>query len=186
MDQVDSLDACLLGSIKHLFENWYGETTGIVSCALKDDNQIVYATSIRKDNAWLHAERNTYLKFKALHGEPSANAVFISTLSPCVKDFGHRADAACAELIKNLGVKRIHFGALDTSHVNSLAAYEQMGFVPSITKHGDISIVCNNLMNLFTRYGSRINKELLNIKQEIGYRYKRDSHSKSPLTFKKL
>src|SRR3990167_792754 len=107
---ISILDDYLTLTIQYLIDNWYKDNVGIVSCAIVDNEKIVLATSNRNGKYWTHAERNAFNKFKALHGIPSTNAIFITTLSPCMKELEDRAESSCSGLIKSIGVKRIHFG----------------------------------------------------------------------------
>ncbi len=168
MENVIEFDNYLLQALNYLRERWYQEHTGIVVSALKDDARIVYATSSRNGKNWVHAERNSYNKFIKLFGKPSANAAFIISLSPCIKNLKYREESSCFELIKNSGISRIHFGVLDTLHAPSLADYASAGLQPSLSKNSNISMMCENLMSLFERYESRINTNLLDIKNELG------------------
>ncbi|EKD71857.1 MAG: hypothetical protein ACD_46C00083G0007 [uncultured bacterium] len=168
MKDTQELDNCLQQTIKYLMENWYKEETGIVACALKDSDKIVFATSSKNGKNWSHAERNAYNKFKHLYGEPSEDAAFVITLSPCVEQLKYRSESSCAELIRLLGVRRMHFGVIDTLHVSSISSYAEMGFIATLTKNNRIALICDKLMSLFSRYDSRINSELLKIKKELG------------------
>lgn len=168
MKDIQILDNCLRETINYLIANWHNEDTGIVACALKDDDKIAFATSTRCRNNWLHAERNAYIKFKDLYGEPTNNAAFVITLSPCKEQLKYRAESSCSELIKQLGVKRIHFGVLDTQHVSCISSYSDIGFMPTLTQDNAIKTICSNLMNLFAKYDARINTELPTIKKELG------------------
>lgn len=168
MNEIQQLDLYLQQTINYLISNWYQEETGIVASALKDGNKIVFSTSSRNGNNWSHAERNAYNKFVRLYGQPSRDAVFITTFSPCIEKLKYRAEPSCAELIKSLGIKRIHFGVLDTLHAATLDAYTGMGFVATIAENTELAAICKNLMSLFERYDSKINTELLKIKNELG------------------
>jgi pyrimidine deaminase RibD-like protein len=161
-------DKYLFKTLHYLAEHWHDSETGIVACCLKDKHHFTFATSTKHGNHWKHAERNAYDKFKLSCGEPSADAAFITTLSPCVKDLKHRQEASCAELIKSLGVKHIHFGVLDTMHLAHLDDYKALGFIPSLTAVPSLSAMCLKLMNLFSTYDSKINTELPSIKRSLG------------------
>jgi pyrimidine deaminase RibD-like protein len=168
MNDIAELDTCLTQALKYLWENWYHEETGIVVCALKDGDKVAFATSTKNDKNWIHAENNAYYKFIQLFGQPSPHAAFIISLSPCIKKLKYRAEPSCLELIKRAGISRIHFGALDTMHAESISSYIYAGFATTLSKNESIKTVCNNLMNLFQEYDSRINTELLTIKNELG------------------
>lgn len=168
MDNMIELDNYLLQALNYLRERWYQEHIGIVVCALIDGDKTVYATSSRNGKNWVHAERNAYNKFIKLFGQPSTNAAFIISLSPCIKHLKYRDEPSCSELIKNSGVSKIHFGVLDTLHASSLAEYSNAGLSPSLSKNSKIKMMCENLMSLFERYESRINTNLLDIKNELG------------------
>jgi pyrimidine deaminase RibD-like protein len=168
MEDVATFDKYLFKTLHYLAEHWHDSETGIVACCLKDKQHVTFATSTKHGNHWKHAERNAYDKFKRSHGEPSADAAFITTLSPCVKDLKYRREASCAELIKSLGVKRIHFGVLDTMHLADLSDYKALGFAPSLTAAPSLSAMCLKLMSLFSTYDSKINTELPSIKRSLG------------------
>lgn len=168
MDDIAELDACLIQALKYLWENWYHEDTGIVVCALKDGNKVAFSTSTKNNKHWIHAENNAYYKFIQLFGQPSPNAVFIISLSPCIEKLKYRAEPPCIELIKKSSISRIHFGTLDTMHAKSISNYTDAGFSTTLSKNPKIITVCNNLINLFKVYDSRINTELLIIKKELG------------------
>jgi pyrimidine deaminase RibD-like protein len=168
MKDIEKLDAYLLKTLNYLFKNWYKKEVGIVACCLKDGEKTAFATSAKNGINWLHAERNAYNKFRYLHGKPSKDAVFIITLSPCVKGLKYRGESSCADLAKSLGINRIHFGALDTHHVPTLDGYTSLGFTASITKNPKIAEMCQNLMGMFSTYDARINSELLAIKESLG------------------
>lgn len=161
-------DNYLLKTLKYLFENWYREDTGIVACCLKDGEKEVFATSTKNGSNWVHAERNAYNRFKELHGEPSENSIFVITLSPCLKDLKHRDEAACSDLIRELGISRVHFGVLDTLHVSNIEEYKEIGLNVTLTEKPQLAEMCNKLMQMFDTYDARINTELLEIKQELG------------------
>ena len=167
-DDIDELDQYLYQTLLFLFKQWYKNNIGIVACCLKDDKKVVYATSKRQNEFWLHAERNAYFEFKKQYGEPSKNAVFIITLSPCLKKLKYRNEDSCAELIKNLGITRVHFGVLDTFHTLTLDIYNSFGLSPSLTKNSYLHEMCKKLMWMFSTYDSKINNELLSIKKELG------------------
>jgi pyrimidine deaminase RibD-like protein len=162
------MDHLLEQTIQFLKDHWLDHGVGIVAACIADGEKIVFATSIQKGDFWYHAERNAYDSFKLKFGEPGKNASFISTLSPCIGDLKHRKEESCANLISNLGIKKIHFGVLDTHHTISVDAYKQFGFQPSLTKDDNLHAICTRLMNLFTQYDSRINQDLIGIKKEIG------------------
>lgn len=168
MNDLTELDGFLSKTIEYLIQNWYQENTGIVACGIKDDEKFAFATSTKNGKNWLHAEQNAYTNFRKLHGDPIKKATFVITLSPCIKNLKYRAEAPCVELIKKSGIRRIHFGVLDTLHAPSLTAYEAMGFISSVTQQHKLAIVCTNLMNLFATYDARINNELLTIKKSLG------------------
>lgn len=171
MDDIAELDNCLIESLKYLKDRWYQPDTGIVTCALKDVNKIAYATSTKLKNSWVHAERNACNKFIEIFGKPSSAAIFIVSLSPCIKDLKYRTDSSCVDLIRSMGIKRVHFGVLDTLHGSSLTSYSKVGLIPSITENTEIKMMCSNLMGLFHEYDSRINNELVTIKHELGDDY---------------
>lgn len=168
MRNIKELDYYLTQTIEYLIKNWYNEEAGIVACALIDDNKIVLATSSKDGDYWKHAERNAYTKFKYLYGEPSSDATFIITLSPCIIPLKYRSESSCSEFIRNFGINRIHFGALDTLHAESISVYKEMGFIATLTENINNNKICTNLMALFAKYRSRINKQLSTIKQELG------------------
>ncbi|STX51581.1 Pyrimidine deaminase [Legionella busanensis] len=168
---LDVLDTILKETILYLKNTWINNPdTGIVACCLLDGDKKVFATSSRNGNYWRHAERNAYYQFKKRYGEPSRDAVFVITLSPCIKALKARAqdEAACANLINDLGVKRIHFGVLDTLHAETLSTYSSLGFKPSLSQDHYCKTMCEKLMAIFTTYQSRISKDLLGIKRELG------------------
>ncbi len=168
---LDVLDTMLKETIFYLKNTWINNPdTGIVACCLLDGDKKVFATSSRNGNYWRHAERNAYYQFKDEYGEPSSDAVFIITLSPCIKNLKYRAEdeSCCSHLINDLGVKRIHFGVLDTLHAETLSTYSSLGFKPSLSQDHYCKTMCEKLMAIFSTYQSRINKDLLGIKQELG------------------
>lgn len=168
MKNITTFDNLLLKTIHHLFTNWNNEHVGIVACCLKDGDKETFATSTKNGKNWLHAERNVYEKFNSTYGTPSENAAFIVTLSPCINPLKYRAEASCIELIKSIGIKRIHFGVLDTLHAKTLQDYSEKGFSASLTQDSNIEAICRKLMCLFDTYESRINSELSLIKKELG------------------
>jgi len=158
-------------TIKYLIQHWYDTKTGLVACAIVDGSHAVYAASSRNGKYWRHAERNAYSHFKSLYGDPSFNAAFITTLSPCVCDLKRRTEPSCSDLIKRLGIKRMHFGVLDTFHIPSISSYEEMGFIPTVTQNDAMAKICKRLMDMFAEYDSRINTELPAIKRELGHSF---------------
>ena len=169
MNDIQSLDEILLLTLRHLMSVWHDKDTGIVACTIKDSYKITTATSIKKGSHWLHAERNAYNKFiKEFNAEPSSEAAFIITLSPCIKSLKYRSESSCIELIKRLKINRIHFGVLDTMHSPTIALYESLGLVATESQAPSLSKMCNKLMSLFARYDSRINHELPVIKKQLG------------------
>lgn len=164
---IDELDQYLYQTLLFLFKEWYKKDVGIVACCLKDEDKVMYATSKQQNESWLHAERNAYLKFKEQYGEPSRNAAFIVTLSPCLKELKYRDEASCSELINNLGITRIHFGVLDTFHTPTIESYNIFGLTATLTKNKNLHEMCRKLMGMFSTYDSRINKELLSIKKDL-------------------
>lgn len=167
-NDIDELDQYLYQTLVYLFKEWYKKDVGIVACCLKDGDKIVYATSRRQNEFWLHAERSAYLKFKEQFGEPSKNAIFIITLSPCLKELKYRDETSCSELLKNLNITRVHFGVLDTFHTPTIEIYNSLGFSATLTKNKNQHKMCQKLMGMFSIYDSRINKELISIKKELG------------------
>ncbi len=155
-------------TIKYLIQHWYDAQTGIVACAIIDGDRTVYAVSSQNGKHWIHAERNAYNRFKSLYGNPGPNATFITTLSPCVSDLKRRSEPSCSDLIKKLGIKKMHFGVLDTFHVPSISSYKEMEFIPTVTQNEAMAKICKKLMGMFTEYDSRINTELPAIKKELG------------------
>ena len=169
MKEIRLLDQLLLKTLIYLFEKWYKPEVGIVACALKDGDNIVFATSTRNGNNWLHAERNAYEKFKSTYEiSPSKNAFFVITLSPCITSLKYRNEASCSDLIRTLGIERVHFGVLDSMYVETIATYSKFGLTATLTKNQDIQRMCSKLMDMFSIYDSRINYELLTIKAELG------------------
>jgi len=166
--RLDDLDQYLHQTLLYLFKQWYKNDVGIVACCIKDGDKVIYATSKRQNEFWLHAERNAYLEFRQQYGEPSKNAVFITTLSPCLKELKYRNEVSCSELIKNLGITRIHFGVLDTFHAPAMENYHLSGLGATLTKNYNLHQMCQKLMEMFSKYDSRINKELIAIKNELG------------------
>lgn len=167
-NEIELFDQLLLESLIYLQKHWYDENTGIVTCCLKDRSRKVFATSFKNDTHWLHAERNAYNKYKVLYGNPSKDAVFIVSLSPCINDLKYRKESSCADLIKKIDVKRIHFGVLDTMHAASEKKYKDFGIIGTLSTNEEIKVMSEKLMSLFSIYDSRINSELLDIKRELG------------------
>ena len=168
MRDIKELDCYLTQTIEYLIKNWYNEETGIVACALIDDDKVIFATSSKNGDYWTHAERNAYTKFKRLYGEPSSNATFIITLSPCIIPLKYRSESSCSQFITSFGINRIHFGVLDTLHAESISVYKEMGFIATFTENINNKKICSNLMALFAKYHSRINEQLPAIKKELG------------------
>lgn len=165
---IQYFDDLLKETLKYLYEHWYEENVGIVSCCLADKNNKAFATSTRDGKNWKHAERNAYEKYQTLYGQPTSDSVFVVTLSPCLKNLKYRGQSSCSELMKKIGVARTHFGVLDTMHASSLADYKNYGIDASVTKNASLASMCENLMAIFSDYDSRINTDLLGIKKELG------------------
>ncbi len=162
------MDQYLEKTIQHLAKHWFEADVGIVAAGLIDGANETYATSYRNGPVWYHAERNAYDLFQKKYGEPSKNAVFVSTLSPCIDDLKYRKEYSCCTLISSLGIQKIYFGVLDTHHTPSLDTYKQLGFHPTLTQNEKLHAICKKLMQLFAQYESRINTDLIGIKKELG------------------
>jgi hypothetical protein len=80
----------------------------------------------------------------------------------------HRQEESCTYLLNQLGVERVHFGVLDSMHVDSLDKYRQAGLMPSLTENISYKIMCEKLMALFSMHDSQINSDLIGIKNELG------------------
>ena len=166
---VNEYDQILLQTLNFLQTNWLNPQTGIVACCLVDGNKKAFATSTKNGDYWRHAELNAYLEFKKQYAtEPSSSATFVVTLSPCLDDLKHRHEDSCTHLLNEIGVKRVHFGVLDSMHADSLNRYRQAGLTPSLTNNQYCSQMCEKLMALFSQYDSRINTDLVGIKEELG------------------
>lgn len=183
---IKYFDNLLAQTLRHLYTHWYEENVGIVSCCLADGSNKAFATSTRDGKNWKHAERNAYEKFQTLYGQPSSNSIFVVTLSPCLKNLKYREQSSCSELMKKIGIARTHFGVLDTMHVSCLEDYKNYGLQASVTKDASLASMCKNLMAIFSDYDSRINTDLLGIKEELGSNFfgniaALDEHIKSPV-----
>lgn len=165
--QIEKLDHYLTKAIQYLINNWYREEVGIVSCVIADENKLAFGTSIKKENQWIHAEKNALFNFENLYGPPSENAVFIITLSPCLQRIDESNEPTCVNVIKNKGINRIHFGAMYSTDI-SLLNYEQMGFKATLTENIMNKIICEKINSLFTTFNTKIDTELLQIKKELG------------------
>lgn len=169
INEINNYDSILLETLNHLREKWHNPETGIVACCLIDGDKKAFATSRKNGTFWTHAERNAYNEFlKKYNTNPSSAAVFVVTLSPCMNGLKHRQEDSCSDLLKQLSVKRAHFGVLDTMHAETLDAYRSIGLIPSLSHHDACKMMCHKLMGLFAKYDSRINYDLLGIKRELG------------------
>lgn len=168
-NKLHECDDILRETLEFLRKNWLNENTGIVACCLVDGDKKSFATSSKNQPFWKHAERNAYEEFKKQYDiEPSESAMFVVTLSPCVNNLKHRQEESCAHLMNQLGIKRIHFGVLDFMHADSLEIYRHAGLIPSLTGNTSYKMMCEKLMSLFSIYDSRINSDLIGIKNELG------------------
>lgn len=165
---AENLDRLLLETIGYLIDRWYERDVGIVASCLVDGDNKVFATSTRDGQNWKHAERNAYEAFRKVYGEPSSDAVFVVTLSPCLKTLKYRGEPSCSQLMKELGVKRTHFGVLDDMHVNCPEDYAENALIATLTEDLRLADMCKKLMSMFAIYDSRINSDLLGIKLELG------------------
>lgn len=162
-------DNILIETLKFLELNWLNENVGIVACCLVDGNKKVFATSSKHGVFWRHAERNAYQKFKDLYSvQPSHDALFVVTLSPCIKQLKYRHEDSCTTLMNQLGIKRVHFGVLDEMHATSCERYVHAGLIPSTSEDSWCIAMCEKLKDLFNIYDTRINSDLLGIKHELG------------------
>jgi pyrimidine deaminase RibD-like protein len=168
MHGLSALDTCLFSVLKHLRSCWHQPQTGIVACALVDGENTACAVSTRDGEYWQHAERLAYQQFINQFGKPSKNAVFVVTLSPCIKPLKYRQLASCAEFIKSVGLQFVHTGIIDNLHASSLNTYAEAGLQVSLTRDPSLMQMCRRLMNLFAAYDARVNHELPVIKQELG------------------
>lgn len=182
MSNTLGLSECeiLLGeTLEFLRKNWLNSDAGIVACCIADGEKKAFATSSRNIPFWRHAERNAYLEFKKRYAsEPSASAIFVVTLSPCLSALKYRQEESCAALLQQLGIKRVHFGVLDKMHVDSLEQYYQLGLTPSLSEQVPYQSICEKLMGLFAQYNSRINSDLIGIKNELGSSFFRELDEK--------
>lgn len=167
---IELLDNCLFEALNYLKDQWYNNNVGIVACCLSDKDKKVFSTSTRIDNNqfWTHAERNAYNKFQSQYDEPSKDAIFIVTLSPCIKALDRRKDNSCTDFMLEKNIKRVHFGVLDTFHVETIADYAKLGINASVTLNNDLAVKCKTLMNLFSKYKSRLSTDMLQVKIEQG------------------
>lgn len=168
--EINKLDLHLYEVIKHMENLWFEPNVGIVACALIDlGDRKVFATSEKtEDGKWLHAERNALNKFESIYGAPTKNAIFVTTLSPCDNFCSSRAGESCVNLILNSGISRVHFGSLEPHHNGSLDCYSNLGISSSLTKETNLLSICDNIANLFSIYGSKLNDELVAIKKQCG------------------
>lgn len=60
----------------------------------------------------------------------------------------------------------------------SLATYREAGLVPSLAENSNDRKMCEKLMALFSLYDSRINSDLMGIKNELGETFFADVDNK--------
>lgn len=124
--------------------------TGVVGAAIVDGDKRVVVPSSERDGEFLHAERNAFESFCEQYGEPSSDAVVVTTLSPCKIDDEHRVGSSCTDLLVGEGIERVHTGFIGPWQL-SISEYESYGM--NITETSDASLygACEALFEYFPR-----------------------------------
>ena len=168
---IDTYDKYLKCVIKYLADHWMHPKVGIVSAGIFDSlHSPVLATSVQnKEGKWLHAESRALQKYKNKHGLPPRDAVIVVTLSPCIKTFSKsRVGSSCTSYLQKYEITRVHTGTLDQLQgINTIAEYGKYGLDLKVSQNRHCQVICQGLNNIFKEYGTRINYDLLAIKEEL-------------------
>jgi pyrimidine deaminase RibD-like protein len=118
----------------------------VAACLIDNKNNHTYAINLPgPDGTRRHAERvaiDTHLK---RHGRIGANAIMITTLSPCVNDMSERDGESCTELLSDYGIEKCYAGWQDpTQH-----PAEDYPFNLQITDNADIFNTCKDIAASF-------------------------------------
>jgi pyrimidine deaminase RibD-like protein len=118
----------------------------VAACLIDNKNNHTYAINLPgPDGTRRHAERvaiDTHLK---RHGRIGANAIMITTLSPCVNDMSERDGESCTELLSDYGIEKCYAGWQDpTQHPAG-----DYPFNLQITDNADIFNTCKDIAASF-------------------------------------
>lgn len=158
--------------IEHLIEHWMDPGTGIVAAGVFDPRKgnVMRMSKQTEEGKWLHAERNAISVFERMYGAVGPNTIVVVTLSPCTKSVSQsRIGAPCLDLLLEKGIKKVHTGVIDVLTGFAVENYKEKGIELSVTEAEPYSRVCCALSDLFEQYGQKINSDLMNIKEKIGY-----------------
>ena len=146
LGKLDSvLERCI--SMIHRGQETDPEKYGrVAACLIDSKNNHTYAINLPgPDGTRRHAERvaiDTHLK---RHGRIGANAIMVTTLSPCVRDMSERDGESCTELLSDYGIEKCYAGWQDpTQH-----PAEDYPFNLQVTDNADIFNTCRDIAASF-------------------------------------
>lgn len=151
---LNGKDYLLFLALERLKNDWNNEGVGIVSAALLDTGGLVTATSSydKSLERWNHAERNVVEEYTQKAGAlPSGNAAMAVSLSPCVSEESEtRSGISCAERLTQLGIKNVHFGAVDTKQ-SEIADLNSFGINATQTSNIIMRELSESIYGLFDK-----------------------------------
>lgn len=121
---------------------------GMVGAAVIDNGIVLMNTSCKKNNKWIHAERNAINSFKLRHGKISKDAIVVTTLSPCNlhndKTAMQRFGDSCEDFITEEGIKTVYCGYQDPTQDSSNVVFDLIE-----TQNQQVKELCKLLASTF-------------------------------------
>ena len=128
----------LIKKHKHEDPHKFGSVAAVLIDGAEKESSGV--TSRAKDGKMHHAERNAIASHLKRFGSIGPDAIMVTTLSPCCHDLKDRAGAACTDLLKKYGIKRVWAGYQDPAQ----HPHEDYPFVMEVTNNPDIFRACKD------------------------------------------
>ena len=170
------LDGLLKQVIYYLAQSWMNPEVGLVASGIFHSTYLpsIATSEQRAVGKWLHAERNAIQRFEEMYGNNiiGPNSIVVVTLTPCVLKSDSREGSSCLDLFRDKGIKQVHAGVLDSSHTGmNIKDYQSLGINLTLTEDKRCRIVCQKLLQIFEKYGQRVNSDIQGVKQEVDYHF---------------
>ena len=117
---------------------------------------------------YYHAEYEAIRVAKSHGAQIQSSAAIAVTLSPCMKGMAKsRIGPPCTQVLKDLGILRVHAGVIDPLY-SSEEEYARVGIDLTTTRNPRLARACISLLAVFTKFGNRVNEDIVGVKRELG------------------
>lgn len=114
------------------------------ACIIDNDNNMVFETSSKNGDKWVHAEKNAMESYESKHGEIPKGSIIVTTLSPCNEKMHDRYGSSCTDVINGSNVRKVYCGYDDPTqnkHKNK--------FTEEVTDNSKLTELCKMFADTF-------------------------------------